>query len=197
MAITLKLVKKAADITAQKHDEYGQLELNKVAFRRTGRVEAQSHIKTGVGPLENGMILVIDPVNHEIKKPVGAAEAGLVALHYSAEVMYDERTRGLKHFKVEENEFLPRLGYLEKGDVFTTNSVIYSATATDRDAAIVELKNLISTKKTAGAPVYGYLDSTGYISVTATANSNAKFALQVIEFTTMPDGSDAIKFIVL
>jgi hypothetical protein len=44
-------------------DGYGQLELNQVAFRRDGRVEAQCALDDtdfASVPAENGMLLVVD-----------------------------------------------------------------------------------------------------------------------------------------
>lgn len=48
---------------------YGQLELNQVAFPRTGRIEAQCALGTDFSeevPAENGMILAIDKVNRTV-----------------------------------------------------------------------------------------------------------------------------------
>ena len=43
--------------------------------------------------------------------------------------MYDEREKGLKHFKLDKNTFLPRLGYIGTPDKFTTNTVCYDDSA--------------------------------------------------------------------
>ena len=51
-------------------DGYGQLELNNVAFRRDGRVEAQCFLdETDFAdvPAENGMLLAVDRVNRAVK----------------------------------------------------------------------------------------------------------------------------------
>jgi hypothetical protein len=88
----------------------------------------------------------------------------------------------LKHFKLDNGTFLPRLGLLAEGDRFTTNAVEYTGTL---DA----LKNAV-----AGGTIYGHASANGYITVNATAE---KAILKAIEFTTMPDGSDAIKFVAL
>ena len=154
---------------------YGQVELNKVAFRRDGRIEAQCRLDDGIEYIENGMILAIDPVNHVVKKPTGDSEEFL-ALNYSAEHMYDAKDRGLKHFRVEKDGFYPRLGYLTTGDIFTTNAV----TCEDIEAL--------------AAGQYGHADASGYIKVNTTA---ANAIVKVIEITTMPDGAPAVKFIAL
>ena len=54
-------------------DGYGQLELNQVAFRRDGRIEAQcalSPVDFEKVPAENGMLLAIDNINRIVKFPV-------------------------------------------------------------------------------------------------------------------------------
>lgn len=161
-----------ADVKLNKDYGYGQVELNKVAFRRTGRIEAQCALD--INEAENGMILGINPVTHKVTLPT---TTGLIALNYTAEHMYDAKDRGLKDFVLKKGEFYPRLGYLEKGDIFTTNTVIYADTYTP----------------IAGG--YGHIDTaTGYIRVNATSTDAL---LQIVEVTTMPDGAPAIKFIVI
>ena len=171
-----------------KANEYGQVELNQVAFRRDGRLIAQYALDTTINNyVENGMILAIDYVNKTIKYPT-AGQKTEIALNYTTEHMYDERLAGgLKHFKLDKDTFCPRLGILSTGDRFTTNAVDYNTT----DFATVDaLKSAIA----GGTPVYGTASANGYIAVTKTA-TNA--VLRAIEFTTMPDGSPAIKFVAL
>ena len=164
-----------------KDNGYGQLELNQVAFRRDGRIIAQYKIDAEIPYVENGMLLAVDYAAKTVKYPEANQVTGL-ALNYTAEHMYDERlANGLKHFKLDNGTFLPRLGLLAAGDRFTTNTVIC-------DYAVVEagLK--------AGTAHYGHATADGYITVDTTAE---KAVLQVIEATTMPDGSKAIKFVAL
>ena len=162
-----------------KANEYGQLELNQVAFRRDGRIIAQYQLGD-VAVAENGMLLAVDHVNKTINFPEADQTTGL-ALNYTTEHMYDERlANGLKHFKLEKGTFLPRLGLLATGDRFTTNTV---------DCDIADVKaNLGATK------YYGHASANGYIVVNSTA---ANAVLEVIAVTTMPDGSDAIKFVAM
>ena len=163
-----------------KANEYGQLELNQVAFRRDGRIIAQYKLDSDIDYVENGMLLAIDHVNKTVKMPEEGQYTGL-ALNYTTEHMYDERlVYGLKHFKLDKNSFLPRLGLLAAGDRFTTNTV-------DCDYAAVKA-GLGTTE------YYGHASTNGYIVVNTTA-TNA--VLQVIEATTMPDGSEALKFVAL
>ena len=49
---------------------YGQVELNNVAFRRDGRIEAQcapNATDFANIPVENGMLLAVDDANHCVK----------------------------------------------------------------------------------------------------------------------------------
>ena len=162
-----------------KANEYGQIELNQVAFRRDGRIIAQYQLGD-VAVAENGMLLAVDYVNKTINFPEADQTTGL-ALNYTTEHMYDERlANGLKHFKLEKGSFCPRLGLLATGDRFTTNTV---------DCDLADVKANLGTKK-----YYGHASANGYIVVNATA-TNA--VLEVIEVTTMPDGSDAIKFVAM
>ena len=102
-----------------KIDGYGQLELNAVAFRRSGRIEAQCKIADGIEYVENGMLLAVDNVERVVKY---AEDKSLpIALNYTTEHMYDERAKGLKHFRLNAGEHLPRMGYQGAGDKYTTN----------------------------------------------------------------------------
>ena len=155
---------------------YGQLELNFAAFRRYGAIEAQCKLADGIEYVENGMLLAVDRVNRTVGYPTGA-EGEVIALNYTTEHMYDEREKGLKHFKLEKNTFLPRLGYIGVADKFTTNTVVYD------DAAGVETYKYGKACTTEGFE--------GYIELT---NEREGAHVQVLAVTTMPDGQKAVKF---
>ena len=176
-------------------DGYGQLELNQVAFRRDGRIEAQCKLDDtdfASIPAENGMLLAVDRVNRTVKLPVSAVAAVMpIALNYTAEHMYDERANALKDFKLERGSFLPRLGYLSVGELFTTNCVGYDDGDFANDAALeTALDGIAST------PLYGGICDAGVINIDTTKPS-AGPVLKVVEKTTMPDGTLGIKFQVL
>lgn len=174
-------------------DGYGQLELNQVAFRRDGRVEAQcaldeddfADIKA-----ENGMLLAIDRVNRVVKLP----EAGKdfpIALNYSSEHMYDDRHNALKDFALERGTFYPRLGYLSVGELFTSNCLAYDDTAFDDDKAVDTALEAFKTTAVFGQPC-----ANGAIQLTTTKPASG-VGLKVVEVTTMPDGQRGIKFQVI
>lgn len=184
-------------------DGYGQLELNQVAFRRDGRIEAQCFLdKADFAelPAENGMLLAVDRVNRTIKFPVD--DSLPIALNYTAEHMYDERQVGLKDFKLtiqdrtrlDGDNFLPRLGYLSIGELFTTNCICYDDSEFANEEA---LKEATKNKETLTAtPVYGGISEQGAIKVSATKPTVGP-VLKVVEPFSMPDGQFAYKFQVL
>ena len=169
-------------------DGYGQLELNQVAFRRDGRIEAQCKLADGIDFVENGMILAVDQATRTVKMP--GTNDDFLALNYTTEHMYDERlVHGLKHFRLEKNSFLPRLGYLATGDKFTTNCIAVADDAATADKATEdEVKTVLATAK------YGKACALGAIELTT---DKADAIVKVVEATTMPDGQFAVKFIAL
>lgn len=178
-------------------DGYGQLELNNVAFRRDGRIEAQCALSTNdfsdTAPCENGMIVAVDKANALIKKP--AANDNLPhALVYTAEHMYDERKQGLKDFALAPSDGLyPRVGYLSVGETFTTNTFAYESSAYANATALASA--LASCKTT---PVFGVEDSSARICLVSsvpTTYTGVKY--KVVADTTMPDGQKAVKLQVL
>ena len=173
-------------------DGYGQLELNNVAFRRDGRVEAQCFLdETDFEdvPAENGMLLAVDRVNRTVK--FATDDSLPIALNYTTEHMYDERANALKDFKLERGTFLPRLGYLSVGDLFTTNCFGYDSDFAD-DAAVKAVK----LSGDGAVTVYGGISGEGAILLTKT-KPEAGPVLKAVEVTTMPDGQFAFKFQVL
>ena len=170
------------------HTGYGQIELNNVAWRRDGRIEAQCALSDDfaeVGYAENGMLLAVDNVNRLIKLPTDNLPLAIV---YSSEHMYDERANGLKDFANKVGSFYPRLGYPAVGDKFTTNCVSYE---TDDFADFAAIKTAI-----ASGSVYGGKSTDGSILLDNTKPSAGPVFLAVAA-TTMPDGQAAIKFQVL
>ena len=171
--------------------EYGQIELNQVAFRRDGRIEAQCKLDAtdfADTVAENGMILAIDQVNRTVKFPTGSDD--LYALNYSAEHMYDERKNGLKDFYLGKEDFLPRLGYLAVGDKFTTNTIVY-------DDAVTSLSTVSDIKAAVTTGLYAKPCTTsggeGYWELT-TSKAVTGPVVKAVKYTIMPDGQDGIKF---
>ena len=165
---------------------YGQLELNAVAFRRDGRIEAQMPYDVSVEgtKYENGMVVILDKEADVVK--VGAIKEGdLYGIVYTSEELYDTRKPGLKNFGVEVvdgkaqgpegYDVLPRIGFFAIGDRFTTNTVVKT------DAF------------TKGAKVYA--GATG--EWTVTENTNGPIGVVADDKATMPDGQAAIKIAII
>lgn len=181
-------------------DGFGQLELNQCAFRRDGRIEAQCALDPesfakdmgeyagGKIYAENGMILAVDNINRIVKLPV-AGESFPLALNYTTEHMYDERHQGLKDFYLPAGTFYPRLGYLSRGDKFTTNCLCYDDEEFADDETLVEALGDIKT-----TPIYAIHSELGAIKLTATA---ADAEMMVVKYYTMPDGQPAVKLQVI
>ena len=165
-------------------DGYGQLELNAVAFRRSGRIEAQCKIAEGIEYVENGMLLAVDNVERVVKY---AEDNSLpIALNYTTEHMYDERTKGLKHFRLNAGEHLPRMGYQGAGDKYTTNCLAYD---TDEFADDEALENAVKNVKS--ERLYAKACANGAHQITKEADGALCLVLAA---TTMPDGQFAVKF---
>ena len=87
---------------------YGQIELNQVAWRRDGRIEAQCRLDddqfpadaTAIGEVaENGMLFAIDNVTRTLKKAtLELAKTEMIGINYSTEHLYSEREQGYKDF---------------------------------------------------------------------------------------------------
>ena len=177
-------------------DGFGQVELNNVAFRRDGRIEAQCALDTAAFtsqvPCENGMILRVKKAEHKITFADASAENQLYALNYTSEHMYDERKPGLKNFYLDaqkgaaRQDFFPRVGYLAAGDLWTTNCVDLGSYA---DASAV-------ASALASGEVYAAVGTQGAVVLDSAAPSVGP-VIQVIKKTTMPDGQDAFQLQVL
>lgn len=133
---------------------YGQIEPNQVWFNRAGMVEAQCALDTScfsdvqVNPLavyaadtqkivaQNGAFLMVDKANYTATIPTkaGAITNGYpVGINYSSEYLPDERLKGRRNFYLTTKDWLPRIGYVERGMRITTNTVQWDTTATAVD----------------------------------------------------------------
>lgn len=176
-------------LTRFKIDGYGQLELNQAPFRRNGRIEAQCKLDTDIEYVENGMLLAVNRKTRTVGYPTGAADE-VIGLNYTTEHMYDERKEGLKHFRLDNGTFLPRIGYVALGDKWTTNCIAYD---TDEFANEDALKEALGAVKE--TPLYGVPCALGAIKVTKTKGTG--YAVEVVKATDMPDGQYAVQFAAL
>ena len=185
-------------------DGFGQVELNNVAFRRDGRIEAQCALDTTAFtsnvPCENGMILRVKKAEHKITFADASAENQLYALNYTTEHMYDERRPGLKNFSLSAQknakgqDFYPRVGYLAAGDLWTTNCIDFGDYASASDNEAGRLAAVASAL--ASGDVFAAVGTQGAVVLGSAAPSVGP-VIQVIKKTTMPDGTDAFQLQVL
>jgi hypothetical protein len=197
---------------------YSVLELNQVAFPTTGEIEAQCKFDyytpaKGTTPAhgvfktlstdangvtcEVGMLLAVDKANDIVTLPTAAnVDECAIGLNYTTEYIYNQFTKGLNKFAMTQDiaggEYLPRIGYLTKGDKFTTNCLAYdTAEFADDDAVDAALAAYKTT------PVFGGVSTTGAIKLTATRPTSGP-VLRVVKDYTLPDGiSHGVMFQVL
>ena len=155
---------------------YGQIEPNRCSFLHDGNIESQC--KAAVD-LENGWIVKVDKAAGTVS--TADALTGLIGINYTAERIY-ERATGLKNFKVKKDEY-PRVGYLKKGDVYTTNAVTSTTYTVVGDVATALTNTTL------------YVDKDNKIATTTATGDELK--LQIVEETTMPDGQPAVKIQVI
>lgn len=163
---------------------YGQIEPNQVWFDRAGMVEAQCRLNgnhfsdsqvdaltvsglTAATPLtnkivaEDGAFLQVDKADYSLSIPTQAGkDAGFpVGINYSTERIYDDTAKQRRKFFLTTRDWLPRIGYVEKGMRITTNTVmfddtVYVATASQSASEVCwnTVKNGIAN--TPGTPIY-------------------------------------------
>ena len=103
--------------------KYSIVELNKVASRKTGEIEAQCKLADGIESLQNGEIVYIKAATDEIVKTYSANECvDAMYLHFSNPRRYEDGKTGMENFIYTKSEkYLPRLYKLTAGDIFTTD----------------------------------------------------------------------------
>jgi hypothetical protein len=124
---------------------YSIVELNKVASRKTGEIEAQCKLADGIESLQNGQIVYIDAAKDEIVLEKNENCVDAMYLHFSNPRRYEDGKTGMENFIYTKSEkYLPRLYKLTAGDIFTTDFNI-----TNHEGRLVEI--------TAGNMPYGTL----------------------------------------
>ena len=109
---------------------YATLELNQVAFPKTGMVVSQTPLGdefTLATPCENGMWVVADKAAGAIKSPTAATDKP-IGIVYTTEKEYDIFHYGLQTFGRKIAGDYPRVGILGVGDTVTTNCLQYDDT---------------------------------------------------------------------
>jgi len=101
---------------------YSIVELNKVASRKTGEIEAQCKLAEGIDSLQNGQIVYIDAATDTIVLEKTESCVDAKYLHFSNPRRYEDGKTGMENFIYTRSEkYLPRLYKLTAGDIFTTD----------------------------------------------------------------------------
>ena len=168
---------------------YGIVNLRKVAGVKTGEHNIQYALNAtdfAATACQNGFLLVEEHYTKTLGLPSAATDrVGLVAC---VEKMYDESDMSLGNFRLNLNEYLPRIYRLQIGDMFDTNNFKYDDGDYANYAAIV-------AAITAGTPVYAYPSTNGQIELEPIQNAGAAVELQATRVVTLPAGESALMFV--
>ena len=177
-------------------EKYASLELNQVAFPKTGMVVSQTPLGAkfveggsgNYGLCENGMWVVADKAKGYLDAPADGDGDSPIGIVYTAEKEYDNYNVGLKHFAKKAGDY-PRVGILGLGDTVTTNCFQYEATTY---ATMTALETMLNAY--AATPVYVVgVDGSPVPQVTTSAPSGGTYG-KVTKYYTMPNGEKAIKY---
>ena len=183
------------DLVAQHRDPdeklYASLELNQVAFPKTGMVVSQTPLGaefTRANPCENGMWVVADKAAGAINAPAAATDSP-IGIVYTTEKEYDMMHYGLQRFGRKIAGDYPRVGIFGLGDTVTTNCLQYDdgefATEDDLWEALEDI---------ATTPLYvGIVAGSPVPQITAT-KPNAGLYAKVTKYYTIPNGGKGVKY---
>ena len=171
---------------------YASLELNQVAFPKTGMVVSQTPLGTAftkANPCENGMWFVADKAAGAINPPAAATDS-LIGIVYTTEKEYDREHYGLQRFGRKIAGDYPRVGILGLGDTVTTNCLQYDESEFTSEAKLWEALEKIDTtplyvKAVAGSPVP---------QLTATNPNGSGTYAKVVKYYTIPNGGKGVKY---
>ena len=183
-------------------EQYATLELNQVAFPKTGMVVSQTPLGeafTADAPCENGMWVVADKAAGAINAPAAVTDKP-IGIVYTAEKEYDIFHYGLKTFGRKIAGDYPRVGILGIGDTVTTNCLQYSTSVFADDAALdTYLKGDLTS-----APAYVIIDvtnTTGNVAipgvpaiVKALPQNYAGAYGRIVKYYTVPNGEKGVKY---
>ena len=187
---------------------YATLELNQVAFPKTGMVVSQTPLGaefTLNAPCENGMWVVADKAAGAIKSPVAATDKP-IGIVYTTEKEYDIFHYGLQTFGRKIAGDYPRVGLLGIGDTVTTNCLQYDdtefkAVTTGEDQKTAEEALIDALKAIETTPLYvipgvaadGTTTSKAVPVLTKTKPNSGIYA-KVVKFYTVPNGEPGVKY---
>jgi hypothetical protein len=176
---------------------YATLELNQVAFPKTGMVVSQTPLAedfTLAAPCENGMWVVADKAAGVIAAPAAATDKP-IGIVYTTEKEYDMYHYGLQTFGRKIAGDYPRVGLLGIGDTFTTNCLQYNESDFANDEALFTALKAIDT-----TPLYvvpGVAATTNVekaVPQIVKTKPNSGIYAKVVKFYTVPNGEAGVKY---
>ena len=189
-------------------EKYASLELNQVAFPKTGMVVSQTPLGpafTEQAPCENGMWVVADKAAGVIAAPAAATDKP-IGIVYTTEKEYDIMHYGLKTFGRKIAGDYPRVGILGVGDTVTTNCLQY-------DDSVFQAVTTSGSEKTSAEVLDAYLsalDDTNKAYVIISAKNGAKAGVpeivktlpngytgiygRIVKYYTVPNGEKGVKY---
>lgn len=175
---------------------YASLELNQVAFPKTGMVVSQVPLGaafTKNAPCENGMWVVADKAAGAINAPA-AVTAAPIGIVYTTEKEYDMMHYGLQRFGRKIAGDYPRVGILSVGDTVTTNCLQYDTTNFANDAALdTYLKGNLAAAATAAYVIVKAGSAIPEI-VKALPQNYAGVYGRIVKYYTIPNGGLGVKY---
>lgn len=177
-----------------KIDKYGVLEMQRAEYLKTGMIVSQSPLSdefTEAAPCENGMWVDANKANGEIRLVSDATK--MYGIVYTTEKDFTGWRPALKHFRQVAGEY-PRVGLLNVGDTFTTNTFNYEFTTETTAEQWQELKDAFAEGEN---PLYVIPTvGEGAPTVTATEPAEGPYA-QVVKLYTVPAGTPGIKYVMV
>lgn len=175
-----------------KIDKYGVLEMNRAEYLKQGMIVSQTPLGaefTEAAPCENGMWVDANKANGEIK--LYSDSTRILGIVYTAEKDFTGWRPALKWFAQKEGDY-PRVGILNVGDTFTTNTFSYDFAGETVAEQWQELKDAFEAGPLYVVPVVGE----GAPMVTAEEPAEGPYA-QVVKLYTVPAGTPGIKYVMM
>ena len=183
-------------------EQYATLELNQVAFPKTGMVVSQTPLGSAFtkdAPCENGMWVVADKAAGAINPPAANAANLPIGIVYTAEKEYDIFHYGLKTFGRKIEGDYPRVGILGIGDTVTTNCLQYDdqtdfPATTGDDAKTSDEVLFAALEKIDTTPLYVVpVNGSAVPKIAKTAPQSGIYA-KIVKFYTVPNGEKGVKY---
>lgn len=134
---------------------------------------------------QNGAFLMVDKANKLATIPnKEMSDAGFpMGINYTSEVTYDDTKPQRRNFFLTTKDWLPRIGYLETGMRFTTNTISWYhnngiGTSTDKS---YEVYQKVKEELDKGSTIYGIVlnESDGEIVIFDPSESQADFKKEI------------------